>query len=94
VDEWQRVSVREQQRSESSAARIGAHIRADFADTFVAEAEYKHLLAELDGPEPDDLHHARRSRRRPDRHPDHLEPRGLRDPAVASARFSPGRRIP
>jgi predicted nucleic acid-binding protein len=58
LDEWQRVIVREQHRSESSAARIAAHIRAGFADAFVAEAEYKHLLAVLDGPDPDDLHHA------------------------------------
>jgi hypothetical protein len=58
LDEWQRVIVREQHRSEPSAARIASHIRAGFADAFVAEAEYKHLLAVLDGPDPDDLHHA------------------------------------
>jgi predicted nucleic acid-binding protein len=57
LDEWERVIVREQHRSPAAAAAIAAAIRDYFPENRVAEARYKHLLAELDGPDPDDLHH-------------------------------------
>ncbi|TDU03704.1 putative nucleic acid-binding protein [Streptomyces sp. 846.5] len=55
--EWQRVIVREEHRSPEAARRITDHIRLGFADTCVTEDQYKHLFAELDGPDPDDVHH-------------------------------------
>lgn len=57
LDEWQRVIVREGHRSTEAAIRIAGHIRTGFADSRVPEDRYKHLLAELDGPDPDDVHH-------------------------------------
>lgn len=57
LDEWQRVIVREGHRSDEAAERIAGHIRTGFADACVPEERYKHLLAELDGPDPDDVHH-------------------------------------
>lgn len=56
--EWERVIVREQHRSPQAAAAITAAIREYFPDNGVTEADYKPLLAELEGPDPDDLHHA------------------------------------
>lgn len=56
--EWERVIVREQHRSPQAAAAITAAIREYFPDNGVTEADYKLLLAELEGPDPDDLHHA------------------------------------
>lgn len=56
--EWERVIVREQHRSPQAAAAITSAIRDYFPENCVPEADYKHLLAELDGPDPDDLHHA------------------------------------
>lgn len=44
LEEWERVIVRERQRSASAAARIGAAIREFFADTRVDEDDYKHLI--------------------------------------------------
>lgn len=57
LDEWQRVIVREGHRSGEAAARVAECIRTGFADACVPEEDYKHLLAELDGPDPDDVHH-------------------------------------
>jgi hypothetical protein len=57
LDEWQRVIVREGHRSPEAAALIADHIRAGFADSRIPEDAYKHLLAELNGPDHDDLHH-------------------------------------
>jgi len=57
LDEWQRVIVREGHRSPEAAALIADHIRAGFADSRIPEDAYKHLLAELDGPDHDELHH-------------------------------------
>ncbi|MGI5291415.1 PIN domain-containing protein [Nonomuraea polychroma] len=49
--------MREQLRFASAAARIGAVIREFFADSRVAEEEYKHLLDRMEGPDLDDRHH-------------------------------------
>jgi predicted nucleic acid-binding protein len=57
LDEWQRVIVREGHRSTEAAERIAEHVRTGFADSCVPEDRYKHLLAELDGPDTDDVHH-------------------------------------
>lgn len=57
LEEWQRVIVREGHRSAEAALRIAAHIRTGFPDSLIPEESYKHLLAKLDGPDPDDLHH-------------------------------------
>lgn len=57
LDEWERVIVREQHRSPQAAASIATAIRDYFPENRVPEADYKHLLAGLDGPGPDDLHH-------------------------------------
>lgn len=57
LDEWQRVIVREGRRSTEAAALIAGHIRIGFSDSCVPEDQYKHLLAEIDGPDPDDVHH-------------------------------------
>jgi len=55
--EWQRVIVREGHRAPEAAERIAAHNRTGFADACVPEDRYKHLLADLAGPDSDDLHH-------------------------------------
>jgi predicted nucleic acid-binding protein len=58
LDEWERVIVREQRRSPQAAAAIAAAIRDYFPENQVPAAKYKHLLTNLEGPDPDDLHHA------------------------------------
>jgi predicted nucleic acid-binding protein len=58
LDEWERVIVREQHRSPKTASAIATAIRNYFPENRIPEADYKHLLADLDGPDPDDLHHA------------------------------------
>jgi predicted nucleic acid-binding protein len=58
LDEWERVIVREQHRSPQAAAAIATAIRDYFPENRIPEADYKHLLADLEGPDPDDLHHA------------------------------------
>ncbi|MBB4914041.1 PIN domain-containing protein [Streptosporangium saharense] len=55
--EWERVIVRERQRSAPAAAGISAAIREFFADSRVPDDDYKHLLAQMEGPDPDDCHH-------------------------------------
>lgn len=55
--EWQRVIVRESHRTEESAKKIADFIRTGFAASFVPERSYQQQLGELDGPDPDDLHH-------------------------------------
>lgn len=57
LDEWERVIVREKHRPPKAAAAIAAAIRDYFPENRVPEARYVQLLAELDGPDPDDLHH-------------------------------------
>lgn len=56
LDEWERVIVREQHRSPTAAA-IAAVIRDYFPENRVPDTDYKDLLATLEGPHPDDLHH-------------------------------------
>ncbi|GII80890.1 PIN domain-containing protein [Sphaerisporangium rufum] len=57
LEEWERVIVRAGHRSALAAAGITAEIRRVFADTRVAEVDYKYVLDEVDGPDLDDHHH-------------------------------------
>ena len=57
LDEWERVIVRELHRSPTAAAAIAAAIRAYFPENRIPDTDYKDLLATLEGPDPDDLHH-------------------------------------
>ena len=57
LDEWERVIVREQHRAPTAAAAIAAAIRDYFPENRVPDTDYKDLLATLEGPDPDDLHH-------------------------------------
>lgn len=58
LDEWERVIVRERQRSADVAAAISATVREFFADTRIEEDTYLHLVDSIDGPDPDDRFHA------------------------------------
>jgi predicted nucleic acid-binding protein len=57
LDEWERVIVREQHRSPDAAAAIAATIRQFFADTRIPVESYRGLIAQVDGPHPDDNAH-------------------------------------
>ena len=57
LDEWERVIVRERRRSPDAAAAITAMIRQFFADTRIPVESYRSLVAEVDGPDPDDNAH-------------------------------------
>jgi predicted nucleic acid-binding protein len=57
LDEWERVIVRERRRSPDAAAAITATIRQFFADTRIPAESYQGLIAEVDGPDPDDNLH-------------------------------------
>ena len=57
LNEWERVIVRERHRSPDAAAAITATIRQFFADTCVPAESYRSLVAEVDGPDPDDNAH-------------------------------------
>ena len=57
LDEWERVIVRERHRSPDAAAAITATIRQFFADTRIPAENYRGLIAEVDGPDPDDNVH-------------------------------------
>jgi predicted nucleic acid-binding protein len=57
LDEWERVIVRERRRSPDAAAAITATIRQFFADTRIPLESYRGLIAEVDGPDPDDNAH-------------------------------------
>ena len=57
LDEWERVIVREHHRSPDAAAVISAVIRQFFADTRIPANSYRALVAEVDGPDPDDNVH-------------------------------------
>jgi len=57
LDEWERVIVRERHRSPDAAAAITATIRQFFADTRIPVESYEGLIAEVDGPDPDDNAH-------------------------------------
>jgi excisionase family DNA binding protein len=57
LDEWERVIVRERHRSPDAAAAITTTIRQFFADTCIPVESYQGLVAEVDGPDPDDNAH-------------------------------------
>lgn len=57
LDEWARVIVRERHRSPDAAPAITATIRQFFADTRIPAEGYRGLIAEADGPDPDDNAH-------------------------------------
>jgi excisionase family DNA binding protein len=57
LDEWERVIVRERQRSPDAEAAITVTIREFFADTRISAESYQSLVAEVDGPDPDDNAH-------------------------------------
>lgn len=52
LNEWERVIVRELQRSPDAAAAITATIREFFADARIPEESYRSMIAEVDGPAP------------------------------------------
>jgi excisionase family DNA binding protein len=57
LGEWERVIVRERHRSPDTASAITATIRQFFADTRIPVESYRQLVAEVDGPDPDDNMH-------------------------------------
>jgi predicted nucleic acid-binding protein len=57
LDEWERVIVREHQRTPEAARRITDAIRTYFDDCEVPESAYAHLLDTVPGRDPDDRHH-------------------------------------
>jgi predicted nucleic acid-binding protein len=57
LDEWERVIVREHQRTPETAASVTAAIRTFFADDKVELATYEHLIEQMPGNDPDDHHH-------------------------------------
>jgi predicted nucleic acid-binding protein len=57
LDEWERVIVRQLQRSPESAASITAAIREFFADSQVPERDYVDLVDTMPSADPDDRHH-------------------------------------
>jgi predicted nucleic acid-binding protein len=57
LDEWERVIVRRERRSAEAAAAITAAIREFFADTRIPTETYRSLIAEVEGPDPDDNVH-------------------------------------
>jgi predicted nucleic acid-binding protein len=58
LSEWERVIVRERQRSTESAAAVTRAIRQFFSDCEIPEAAYAHLIDGMPGNDPDDRHHA------------------------------------
>ena len=68
LDEWERVIVREHQRSAASAASIGAAIREAFDDLRIDPAAYRHLIETMPGADLDDHVHAARRWRRTSTH--------------------------
>jgi predicted nucleic acid-binding protein len=55
--EWQRVIVRKQKRPEHEAAAIAGTIREFFAESFVEEVAYGHLIDQMPGSDADDRIH-------------------------------------
>ena len=84
LDEWERVIVREHQRSAASAASIGAAIREAFDDLRIDPAAYRHLIETMPGPDLDDHVHAAPRWRRTSTH---SSPTTRRD---SLSRTSPG----
>jgi predicted nucleic acid-binding protein len=58
LDEWERVIVREDQRSAASAASVTAAIRVAFDDLRIDPMTYRHLVDTMPGPDPDDHAHS------------------------------------
>lgn len=54
LDEWERVIVREHQRSAATAASVTGAIREFFADSRIDPDIYRHRIAAMPGPDPDD----------------------------------------
>lgn len=57
LDEWERVIVREQQRSAETAASVTAAVREFFADCRIDRSSYEHLIDQMPGADPDDHPH-------------------------------------
>src|SRR6202042_2112837 len=57
LEEGGRGIARERRRSPDAAAAITATIRQFFADTRIPAESYRGLIAEVDGPDPDDNAH-------------------------------------
>lgn len=57
LDEWERVIVREHRRSPDAAAAMTATVREFLADGKIPGEAYQHLVASVDGPDPDDCVH-------------------------------------
>ncbi len=57
LEEWERVIVREHQRTPETAASVVAAIRESFADCEIERASYEHLIDEMPGNDPDDRPH-------------------------------------
>jgi predicted nucleic acid-binding protein len=57
LDEWERVIVREQRRTQATAASLTTAIREFFADSKIDLSAYEHLIADMPGNDPDDHHH-------------------------------------
>lgn len=55
--EWERVIVREHQRSPESAAAITAAIREFFEESGILESDYVHLVDDMPSDDPDDRRH-------------------------------------
>jgi predicted nucleic acid-binding protein len=55
--EWERVIVREHQRSPESAASVTAAVREYFDDSRIPEDAYAHLGDHMPSDDPDDRHH-------------------------------------
>lgn len=58
LDEWERVIVREHQRSAVSATAITSTIREVFGDLRIDPSLYRHLIDQMPGPDPDDHVHS------------------------------------
>jgi predicted nucleic acid-binding protein len=58
LSEWERVIVRERQRSAESASAVTRAIRRYFADCEIEESAYAHLVGDMPGDDPDDRHHS------------------------------------
>jgi predicted nucleic acid-binding protein len=57
LDEWERVIVREHQRSSETAASVTTAIREFFADGRIDREQYADLIAQMPGDDPDDHPH-------------------------------------
>ena len=57
LDEWQRVIVREGQRTADSAAKVAAVVREYFSESRIPDDDYAHLVDDAPSPDPDDRRH-------------------------------------